>query len=1055
MGSEQPPPGDAGSEGTLPVRRRTVLKSAAGSLGVGVVGGAGTAAGRDAATLSEGFEDYAVGDYPNGWKKNGNTDQQVVDAPTASGSRALRLTGSSGSCWEAIANAPIELPESGSATLRLSVYPTTNGEVGCHDNRGDVGLGTSAESWDDGDGWRLVQFGLDGRLVGPGGTDLGPYETGQWQTLEFTYDRTDTGVSLSFAVDGEERGSATRPVTDFENDISWLTLSSGEFTVYWDDVVLTTGDGGGPSAAFTFSPSEPVTDETVQFDAGGSEDPDGSIASYEWDFTGDGSFDVTGRTVDHRFTDDVDYDVTLRVTDDAGNQDTTTRTVPVSGANSQPDAAFTYSPSDPAVGDKVTFDAGPSADPDGTVQAYNWDLNGSGTADVRGEVVRHTYESAGEYTVTLAVEDDDGSHDTAQRTVPVGEGNAGPTADFTVSPSDPAVGERVTLDGSPASDPDGSIASYEWDVDGDGSYETGGQAVGVTYDSAGTYDVTLRVTDDDGATDTATGTVGVATANEPPSAAFDYAPADPAVDERVTLDASGSTDPDGTVATYEWDLDGDGSYEATGRTVDHAFGEAGDHAVTLRVADDAGATDDVTRTVSVAELQGPEPDISVSTAEPALGEEVTFDASGSTDPDGTVATYEWDLDGDGEYESRGQRVAHRFETAESTEVSLRITDDDGLKGVARREVNVGATFRSRRSEKLDLAESIDDDSVLSTLDPLTEVAGDRELAAYTIGELETAAATGEISPGAGNEAVRRLRIGEEATHGVLEAIGPGNDTTGLRFARRLAESVCSAGIKLLLFKIAIGEKLASMASGVLASGLLYTAGETIADGVDYLFTNMLPADDGRTEARTEAKSECRNLWGDIAAGAAATADLIAEAIESLADVVEGIVRATVEFSRVAPLSMSSPPESLGDIAFGTSIWKEQIQLHSGFQPDSVAGGLPGSTAAVERARDDAVATVKRNFESIASDLDTLKQDLGDFNVVDSVADIGEADSWADYGLQALQALVSLLSSIFSLLVESFAVGATGTAILIARKIHAEVVDSALAGEHRVDGWTPG
>jgi len=747
--------------------------------------------------------------------------------------------------------------------------------------------------------------------------------------------------------------------------------------------------------------------------------------------------------------------VTLRVTDGDGATDTLTETVSVSGSNGRPDAAFTYSPADPAVGDEVTFDGRASDDPDGRVAEYNWDLNGSGVADVRGEVVSYRYDSPGDVRVTLAVTDDDGSHDTARRTVSVGEGNSSPGAAVSISPSDPAVGERVTLDGTGSGDPDGQIASYEWDVDGDGAFEATDEAVGVTYDSSGTYDVTLRVTDDDGSTDTAVGNVSVETANEPPSAAFDYGPSDPAVDERVTLDASGATDPDGSVASYEWDLDGDGRYEATGRTVDHAFGEPGDYAVTLRVTDGDGATDEVTRTVSVAELQGPEPDITLSTAEPGLGEEVTLDASGSADPDGVVETYEWDLDGDGRYETRGERVAHRFETAAATQVSLRVTDDDGQQGVARREVNVGATFRSRRTEKFDLAESIDEDSVLSTLDPLADVPGDRELAEYTIGELETAAAAGDVAPSTGNEAVRRLRIGEEATHGVLEAIGPGNDTTGLRFARRLAEGLCSVGIKLLLVKISIGEKLSSLASGWTASVLLNTLGGTVGDGIDYLFTNMISTDDGRTEARTEVRSECRTVWADIASGAATAAELVAEAVETVADVVEGIVRASVEFAGVTPLSMTTSPESLADIAFGNSIWKEQIRLHGAFQPDDVAGGVPGSTDAVRRASDDAVRTVTGNFRSIADDLDWFTEELADFNVVDSVADIGEADSWADYGLQALQALVSVLSSLVSILVESFAVGATGTAIVMARKIHAEVVESALAGEHRVDGWTPG
>jgi PKD repeat protein len=659
------------------------------------------------------------------------------------------------------------------------------------------------------------------------------------------------------------------------------------------------------------------------------------------------------------------------------------------------------------------------------------------------------------YTGPLAGADGGGPHDTVLRSVAVGEGNASPTADFTVSPDAPAVGEQVTLDASASTDPDGSIQRYEWDVDGDGSYETEGQTVGVTYDEPGSYAVTLEVRDGDGATDTARRTVGVETANTPPSATFDYAPGEPTVGEAVTLDASAASDPDGTVAGYEWDVDGDGGYEATGATVDYAFEEPGDHAVTLRVTDDADATDSVTRTVSVSENRAPQPAVSVSPTEPALGEAVTLDASGSADPDGTVASYEWDIDGDGRYEKLGEQVTHRFQSADPAEVALRVTDDRGREATTRAEVPVAATFRSRRSEKFDLADSIDDDSVLSTVEALAEVPGDRELAGYTFGELETAAGDGTIPADRGNEAARRLLIGEEATHGIVEAIGPGDDTTDLRFSRRLAESLCSVGLKILLIKVGIAEKLSGMVSGSIASLAMKGLGKTLGDAINYLFTNMLPDDGGRTEARTEVKSEARGVWDAIVDGATATAELVAEAVETLADVVEGIVRATVEFARVAPLSLSTSPGSLDEVASGNSIWSEQIRLHREFQPDAVADGLPGSTDAARRARDDAVASVRRNFEEIATNLDYFKQDLADFNVVGSVVDMGEADSWADYGLQALQALVSLVKSVFSVFVEAVAVGATGTAILIARKIHEEVVDSVVAGEHRVGGWTPG
>ncbi|WP_135854385.1 extracellular catalytic domain type 1 short-chain-length polyhydroxyalkanoate depolymerase [Halorussus salinus] len=88
-----------------------------------------------------------------------------------------------------------------------------------------------------------------------------------------------------------------------------------------------------------------------------------------------------------------------------------------------------------------------------------------------------------------------------------GGSNAVPTADATASPTDPAVGATVSFDGSNSSDSDGSIASYEWEF-GDGATATGATA-SHSYDSSGDYTATLTVTDDAGATDTASVTISV------------------------------------------------------------------------------------------------------------------------------------------------------------------------------------------------------------------------------------------------------------------------------------------------------------------------------------------------------------------------------------------------------------------------------------------------------------------------------------------------------------------------------------------------------------------
>ncbi|MCP3870586.1 MAG: DUF4347 domain-containing protein, partial [Gammaproteobacteria bacterium] len=82
--------------------------------------------------------------------------------------------------------------------------------------------------------------------------------------------------------------------------------------------------------------------------------------------------------------------------------------------------------------------------------------------------------------------------------------------DGAASPYSIKIGESLSLDGSDSSDSDGTITAYEWDINNDGSFEQSGinagytwdqlKAAGVTYD--GNYDIALRVTDNDGATDT-------------------------------------------------------------------------------------------------------------------------------------------------------------------------------------------------------------------------------------------------------------------------------------------------------------------------------------------------------------------------------------------------------------------------------------------------------------------------------------------------------------------------------------------------------------------------
>lgn len=148
----------------------------------------------------------------------------------------------------------------------------------------------------------------------------------------------------------------------------------------------------------------------------------------------------------------------------------------------------------------------------------------------------------------------------------------------------------VTLDGTGSSDPDGIIAAWDWDF-GDGSPHGSGATVDHTY-AAGTWTITLTVTDDDGATDDATQDITIYAC---PNAVIS-APATGTDCEGVRLDGSGSNDPDGTIVTYAWDF-GDGT-GASGAAVSHDYG-VGSYTITLTVTDDQGCSDSATASITI------------------------------------------------------------------------------------------------------------------------------------------------------------------------------------------------------------------------------------------------------------------------------------------------------------------------------------------------------------------------------------------------------------------------------------------------------------------------
>lgn len=180
----------------------------------------------------------------------------------------------------------------------------------------------------------------------------------------------------------------------------------------------------------------------------------------------------------------------------------------------------------------------------------------------------------------------------------------------------------------------------------------------------------------------ATFTVGPLASNTPPIARAN-GPYTGRGGTPVQFSSTGSSDPDGSIASYAWTF-GDGA-SAAGATPSHTYTTAGTYTARLTVTDNLGATasDQATVTIIANNNQSPVARITGPTTG-TVGATLTFSGSTSSDADGTIAGYAWDF-GDTQTGS-GASVTHAFATAGSYTVRLTVTDNQGATNSAQQAV---------------------------------------------------------------------------------------------------------------------------------------------------------------------------------------------------------------------------------------------------------------------------------------------------------------------------------------------------------------------------------
>jgi gliding motility-associated-like protein len=335
----------------------------------------------------------------------------------------------------------------------------------------------------------------------------------------------------------------------------------------------------------------------------------GQIADWDWDFQDGNS--STQPSPAHTYAADGSYSATLTVTTDNGCTDAVTLPVTVFPV---PVSQFTMS----AVceGTASVFTDQSSVGQPGQITTWQWDFGDGNTSAQQSPT--HTFATDGTFTVSLTVTTADGCTHTSSQQATV---YPTPVSSFTFSDvcvSSPADFVNTSTVSS------GSIVANDWDL-GVGA-STDATPPAQTYPQAGTYNIILTVTTDNGCTHTSQQQLVIH-----PDPVTDFA-----FTEVCLGEATGFTDQSsissGSIATWQWDL-GDGITSAQPSPA-HTYAADGTYAVTLTVASALGCTGQVTQQVQVYPL----PVASFTFADVCEDDVVTFVNTSSG-----AASYAWDL----------------------------------------------------------------------------------------------------------------------------------------------------------------------------------------------------------------------------------------------------------------------------------------------------------------------------------------------------------------------------------------------------------------------------
>ena len=400
---------------------------------------------------------------------------------------------------------------------------------------------------------RTVTSGTTVRLDGSGSTDA----DGNALTYRWALIARPSGSSATIA-------SPTSVVPSFTADVAGvyvaqLFVRDGQVESAPSTVTITTANSAPVANA---GPAQGISaGETVQLDGSGSTDADGNRLQFSWALLSKpaGSAAILSDTSAPNpvFVADKAGDYVAQLIVNDGHFYSAASTVTISTSPVAP-IALAGKPQHATVGSSLQLNGSGSFDPGGSSLSYVWLIAsapaGSAAAlnNPTAQNPSFTPDVAGNYVFQLVV--GNGNIVSAPSTVLVSTVYAPPSADAGTNQS-VNVGSAASLDGAGSSSPEGNSLSYKWSLIAQPAGSTAtlnnanSQNASFTLDKRGAYVAQLIV--NDGQTDSAPRTVMVTSSNRAPVA--DAGPAQsPSVGSTVTLDGSGSADPDGYPLSYQW-----------------------------------------------------------------------------------------------------------------------------------------------------------------------------------------------------------------------------------------------------------------------------------------------------------------------------------------------------------------------------------------------------------------------------------------------------------------------------------------------------------------------